>query len=344
MSGVENGTLLNADTTLTAVNNDGYTFVGWYDSDGNKVSSGNDLTYTFQITLADMENYITNGTTVNYIAKWTYYTLTVAVDESNGGYAGYAMVSFDLNYSGSVSTIPAQKINSETGLVYPEIPTRSGYVFKGWYSDADCTGLFDFSSAVAEDITLYAGWHYKNYTGSEIDVTENYNSSSSAYTVSPNSSYSYVYFRVPTAGSYSFYCRTSSTSTYYRVNYTVYNETRGTSITSSSTTNTTYSLSSFSANAGDVIRIGYQRYYSNYSPTFSFYVNGVTKAADGGLFDPVVQVSAGTTHTLRAEAKDGYTFLGWYKQSDDTLISTEAVYDYTMTAEDVILVAKYAQA
>lgn len=39
-----------------------------------------------------------------------------------------------------------------------ETPTREGYVFDGWYTDADCTQRFAFTAFPTQNITLYAGW------------------------------------------------------------------------------------------------------------------------------------------------------------------------------------------
>jgi len=40
-------------------------------------------------------------------------------------------------------------------------PTRSNYVFIGWYDDAACTVVHDFAAAVKSDITIYAKWQDK---------------------------------------------------------------------------------------------------------------------------------------------------------------------------------------
>ncbi|MFA6662563.1 MAG: InlB B-repeat-containing protein [Bacilli bacterium] len=38
----------------------------------------------------------------------------------------------------------------------PASPTKEGYVFVGWYKDAELTETFNFSETVTEDMTLYA--------------------------------------------------------------------------------------------------------------------------------------------------------------------------------------------
>ena len=38
----------------------------------------------------------------------------------------------------------------------PTVPVKEGYIFTGWYTDKECTTLYDFSAPVTADITLYA--------------------------------------------------------------------------------------------------------------------------------------------------------------------------------------------
>ncbi|MCQ2071319.1 MAG: InlB B-repeat-containing protein, partial [archaeon] len=40
----------------------------------------------------------------------------------------------------------------------PADPVREGYGFTGWYTDSDCTSLYDFGSTVVKARYLYAGW------------------------------------------------------------------------------------------------------------------------------------------------------------------------------------------
>lgn len=42
-------------------------------------------------------------------------------------------------------------------------PVREGYSFAGWYSDSECTEVYNFSAPVENSITLYAKWE-KNET------------------------------------------------------------------------------------------------------------------------------------------------------------------------------------
>lgn len=57
------------------------------------------------------------------------------------------------------SYISGQTVESGKTIVKPNDPTRQGYIFKGWYSDVNLENVYDFSSAVTENITLYAKWN-----------------------------------------------------------------------------------------------------------------------------------------------------------------------------------------
>ncbi len=65
-------------------------------------------------------------------------------------------VSFDSNGHGAAPD--SQKIREGTTAVEPASPSVSGWIFGGWYRDAECTQPFAFSTLVSSDITLYAKW------------------------------------------------------------------------------------------------------------------------------------------------------------------------------------------
>lgn len=46
-------------------------------------------------------------------------------------------------------------IDGET-VVKPTDPTKAGYIFKGWYTESTFENLFNFSTAITSDLTLYA--------------------------------------------------------------------------------------------------------------------------------------------------------------------------------------------
>ncbi|HIS39255.1 MAG TPA: InlB B-repeat-containing protein [Candidatus Aphodovivens avistercoris] len=56
------------------------------------------------------------------------------------------------------SAVPSQEVVAGSAPSRPADPAREGYVFTGWFSDADCTQPFDFAAPLNSDATAYAGW------------------------------------------------------------------------------------------------------------------------------------------------------------------------------------------
>ena len=88
-------------------------------------------------------------------------------------YAKYAdTVTITYVTNGGDDLDPTEVVYGETASL--STPTRTGYNFLGWYTDEALTELFDSSSALTEDITLYASWEE-----SSGDVTYTFDSVSS---------------------------------------------------------------------------------------------------------------------------------------------------------------------
>jgi len=67
-------------------------------------------------------------------------------------------VAFDLNYDGAPELTP-QTVEDGSSVEEPDpAPVRAGYDFLGWYAQKEGGAPYDFSSAVAGDLTLYAQW------------------------------------------------------------------------------------------------------------------------------------------------------------------------------------------
>ena len=78
--------------------------------------------------------------------------LVVALELRNPGFT----VTFD---SKGGTDVPAQTLMAGELLDVPEPPTREGYTFTGWYTDATCYELWDLENrTIEQDMTLYAGW------------------------------------------------------------------------------------------------------------------------------------------------------------------------------------------
>ncbi len=103
----------------------GYTFGGWYTEP--------ECTNEYDFSTPVYKN-------TKLYAKW-YADLTVKFDVQGHG-----------------STPSSQKIPYGGTAEKPYTPYAYGYSFDGWYTEPECTTLYDFSKEVKEDITLYAKW------------------------------------------------------------------------------------------------------------------------------------------------------------------------------------------
>ena len=73
-------------------------------------------------------------------------------------------VTFDANGHGT--TPSAQTVEYGKTATQPDALSETGYVFGGWYTDSSCEDsyVFDFTTAIYEDLTLYAKWTEATYT------------------------------------------------------------------------------------------------------------------------------------------------------------------------------------
>lgn len=81
-------------------------------------------------------------------------------------------VSFDLNYNGATGTPSSQTVNSGNKATEPELPIRDHFEFAGWYTNAECTDEYTFSTPVSENLTLYADWYSTLYGIHDLTLNE----------------------------------------------------------------------------------------------------------------------------------------------------------------------------
>ncbi len=110
----------------------GYTFGGWY------TDAGHTQAY-------DFTNVITENTTI--YAKWKAQTYTVSFNTDGG-----SAVSDQSVAHGEKASAPTPP------------PTKAGYTFGGWYTDAGHTQVYDFTNVITENTTIYAKWKAQTYT------------------------------------------------------------------------------------------------------------------------------------------------------------------------------------
>ena len=115
------------------------TFGGWY------LDAGCTQEYNFATPVSG---------NVTLYAKWTANTPAAQEYTVTFNTAGGSAVTTQSVVSGQKATAPAD-------------PTKTGYTFAGWYTDAACTIAYDFNTAVTANITVYAKW-------TESEATQNY--------------------------------------------------------------------------------------------------------------------------------------------------------------------------
>lgn len=102
---------------------------------------------------------IEGGTFRGNIYTSPYCTGMVAVTGGTfdpGQPNGITLHTVTFNSNGG-SDVPGQ-IRANAAATKPADPTRSGYVFAGWYTDEACTAAYDFTKPVTDSVTLYAKW------------------------------------------------------------------------------------------------------------------------------------------------------------------------------------------
>ena len=116
----------------------GYTFSGWTDENGTLYPVGTPLPAT-----PDLRTFTAQYEVTRYTVSFETFGLADAPEQQSVA-------------EGSTFTAPAD-------------PTAAGYTFEGWYKEAACTNVWNFSTdTVTADTTLYAKW-------TEITHTVTYN-------------------------------------------------------------------------------------------------------------------------------------------------------------------------
>lgn len=82
-------------------------------------------------------------------------------------------VTFDLNYTGSSGAPASRSLNQGSLVSQPADRVRTGFIFGGWFSDAACTDIWEFTAdTVSADITLYAKWTAESPPSGQITSLE----------------------------------------------------------------------------------------------------------------------------------------------------------------------------
>ncbi|MBO5528181.1 MAG: leucine-rich repeat protein [Bacilli bacterium] len=134
---VDNGTSISGRTPTR----EGYDFAGWYTDP--------------ELTRAVSFPYRVNGD-VTFYAKWEKQAVTYTVSyQTSGG-----------------TTIPSTTVSEGGSISVPANPSKSGFVFTGWYLDPECTQKATFPMNISGDTVLYAGWRVDEFANFTFEYNE----------------------------------------------------------------------------------------------------------------------------------------------------------------------------
>lgn len=139
--------------------------ISWYDENGTvikttDVKEGATPAQSYSVTDTDEWDYTFEGWSTT---KGGEALNTIPAASENASY--YAVVSkvkqkYTVSFNtGDGSAVEAQSIEYGSKATLPEEPTLEGYIFGGWYKDAEYTTEASFDDAVYTATTYYAKWN-----------------------------------------------------------------------------------------------------------------------------------------------------------------------------------------
>ncbi|TNF08244.1 MAG: hypothetical protein EP317_03400 [Bacillota bacterium] len=91
-----------------------------------------------------------------FMTSWLLLLFVVFLVACGGGEETQEFtITFNVNGGTAVTALTVEEGTLATA---PTAPTRTGYVFKGWFADAALTTQFSFALPITGDLTLYAKW------------------------------------------------------------------------------------------------------------------------------------------------------------------------------------------
>ena len=113
------------------------------------------------------------------------YTISNAIPGGGGTSVSKYSVTFKLNYDGADNDDAPAKQTVKKGKLAtePDEPERRGYNFIGWSATKSGDSIFDFSTAIKKNTTLYAVWEEIVIETVDITFNLNYECDDNIYTV-----------------------------------------------------------------------------------------------------------------------------------------------------------------
>ncbi len=209
------------------------------------------------------------------------------------------------------SAVSAQKVKEGEKVKEPTAPTREGYTFKGWYKEASCTNAWNFGSdTVSGAVTLYAKWEKKPEEVKSYTVSFDSDGGSAVEAQKVESGKKATRPVSPTKEGYLFmgwYTDVNKTQEFDFVN--------------------------------DVITQNMTLYakWEEITESITVFFN----SKEGSVVAPITNVSSGSKIEKPVDpTRTGYTFVGWYKDTEGTL-TEKFDFETEVVTESMTLYAKW---
>jgi uncharacterized repeat protein (TIGR02543 family) len=104
------------------------------------------------------------------IASWSSSTgITIQVAEFDLIVAPKPIYVVNFEVGADATSIAPQQVKEGNAVVEPFVlPSRSGYVFAGWFANAQYTTAWDFSSPISQNATIYVKWREVSTPGAAV--------------------------------------------------------------------------------------------------------------------------------------------------------------------------------
>lgn len=233
----------------------------------------------------------------------TAFALVACAGEEEPPKDTYYTVTYDSNGG---SAVTAQSIKENDKALAPIAPTRPGYDFAGWYIGETA---FDFDSAITQNITLTAKWTKVTYTITYKDGDTTLNLSPASYDIETDT------FNLPE---------------YSKTHYTFLGW-----YTDANSENQTEGVQKIEKGSCGNITLYAKFVLKRYTVTYEVY--GGTNAEG----NPSTYNLGTVPFTLANPTKDGFNFIGWYRDANYT---GEKITSITEVTGDIVLFAKWEEA
>ena len=95
----------------------------------------------------------------------TPFDFNQTIQENKMVYANWIATAYDVvfKYNDGVTSDTKVSVETNSAVQKPTDPTRNGYLFAGWYTDAELKNAYDFTSPVVNKVSLFAKWNKTDF-------------------------------------------------------------------------------------------------------------------------------------------------------------------------------------